>query len=291
MILLSLLAVIGCGKPSPDDKYVRPDVVTDFDVLFNRSCTGCHGKDGHFGPAPPLDDAIFQSILSDDELLSLVTSGREGTQMPAFDETQGGKLTTEQVKALVAGVRKEWAGQKPTIQDLPAYSVSKDDPAGLASANVEAGQKVFAAVCSDCHGEHGEGGETGAINSNAFGRLISDQLLRRIVITGREDLGMPNFADSGKDSSLGRPLKEQEIIDVVAYVRKLQHALPVKRDSENDTASKDKTAKASDDSASQDDTAKKKGAAPDDDASKSSSKDDTADPTSESSTSSSEAKN
>ena len=51
-------------------------------------------------------------------------------------------------------------------------------------------------ACASCHGEDGRGGKSaGAINDPSFLALISDQALRRYVITGRPDLGMPDYAD------------------------------------------------------------------------------------------------
>src|SRR5205823_105211 len=58
---------------------------------------------------------------------------------------------------------------------------------------------VFARACAVCHGDRGQGVEQGGlrkstINHPAFLALISDQALRRYVITGRPDLGMPSYA-------------------------------------------------------------------------------------------------
>ena len=42
----------------------------------------------------------------------------------------------------------------------------------------------------------------GDLNDKAFLALVSDEVLRRYIITGRHDLGMPNFADSiGRDKA------------------------------------------------------------------------------------------
>ncbi len=234
MIGLALM-VSGCGKPSPDDDYVRPDQITDFHVLFGKSCSGCHGMDGQLGPAPPINDPVFQAIISDEQLTSIVSNGRHGTRMPAFEQANGGSLTAEQVQIIVNGIREEWAGKKAALEMLPTYSVSRTDPAGLKSADVSHGQQVFASVCSDCHGDRGQGGaEAGPIASNALGRLMSDQLLRRIVITGRPDLGMPNFVELGEMTSIGRPMNDQEISDVVAYVRLLQSGADAEQNLESE---------------------------------------------------------
>ena len=124
---------------------------------------------------------------------------------------------------MVNGIRERWA--KPIADlpaDLPAYQLSTSDPAGLSNGDLERGTVAFIAACADCHGDQGEGDLAGAIANRALGRLISDTLLRRIVITGRPDLKMPDFVKSGIDSSLKRPLTPAEIVDLVAYVRFLQ---------------------------------------------------------------------
>ena len=68
------------------------------------------------------------------------------------------------------------------------------------AGNKDEGLKVFARACASCHGDRGQGRQSdgksvGAINDPDFLALISDQALRRYVITGRLDLGMPDYAD------------------------------------------------------------------------------------------------
>jgi hypothetical protein len=93
---------------------------------------------------------------------------------------------------------------QPKVQ-VPSYLVPEVKPGAVGHGNKELGAEVFAHACAGCHGDHGQGGQygdrkVGAINDPAFLALISDQALRRYAITGRPDLGMPDFA--GKD---GRP--------------------------------------------------------------------------------------
>jgi mono/diheme cytochrome c family protein len=92
-------------------------------------------------------------------------------------------------------------------------------PTNTAAGSLGAGEKVFAAACADCHGVHGEGTEAGgAINDPAFLALMSDQVLRRYIITGRLDLGMPNFAEStGRDKDFTL-LTSQQVTDLVALL-------------------------------------------------------------------------
>ena len=77
---------------------------------------------------------------------------------------------------------------------------------------------MFARACAGCPGRQGRGGDAGAINDPAFLALISDRALRRIVITGRPDLGMPAY--DGKDGRTDgfRPLTAAEIDGLVALL-------------------------------------------------------------------------
>jgi cytochrome c oxidase cbb3-type subunit 3/ubiquinol-cytochrome c reductase cytochrome c subunit len=56
------------------------------------------------------------------------------------------------------------------------------------------------------------------INDRVFLALISDQALRRIVITGRPDLGMPHYAGPRPQQSNFRPLTPEQVNDLVALL-------------------------------------------------------------------------
>jgi cytochrome c oxidase cbb3-type subunit 3/ubiquinol-cytochrome c reductase cytochrome c subunit len=60
----------------------------------------------------------------------------------------------------------------------------------------------------------GQPTDGGAINNPAFLALISDQALRRTIITGRPDLGMPAYDRKG-----GQALTPADVDDLVALLR------------------------------------------------------------------------
>jgi cytochrome c oxidase cbb3-type subunit 3 len=223
---LLLVALSGCGRRAALEQFVRPGEVRDFDQLFAQNCSGCHGAEGQFGPAPPLNDPVFQEIISDAEITRIISEGRASTLMPAFARAQGGSLTDEQISILVRGIREKW--KKPDLAGagpLPAYVTPADSGDVHSLANREAALQVFGQVCGNCHGLHGQGGkQAGALRDSAFLSLVSDQLLRRIMITGRADLGMPDFRRLGAMQPSGQPLTSQQIADVVALMASWRHA-------------------------------------------------------------------
>ena len=226
-LLTLLLAVVaaGCdvpGKPREADRPVPADQVQSFDVLYGVRCAGCHGVDGKLGPAPSLNDPIFLAIVPDAELRHVISQGRavsagQRSPMPAFARARGGPLTDAQVQVLADGIKKRWkpaaSGKTP-----PPYL----SPAATRSGNRDEGARVFARACAGCHGRQGEGGEDdeepGAINEPAFLALISDRALRRIVITGRPDLGMPAYDGTDGRPADFRPLSSAQIDDLVALL-------------------------------------------------------------------------
>jgi cytochrome c oxidase cbb3-type subunit III len=227
--LLPMLAVIsfGCDRSDQPKTSYRPvpgDRVVDFATLYQENCAGCHGADGKLGPAPPLNDSIFLSIVPDAVVLGLITEGRPGTPMPAFARNNGGPITNDQVKALAAGIKRRWGSGRPVRADLPAYSIGESATAG----DKARGLRVFARACGPCHGPDGEGkdGKAGAIHDPDFLKLVSDQCLRRYAITGRPDLGMPDFADKNGRGSDFQPLTSAEIADVVALLADWRRAEP-----------------------------------------------------------------
>jgi cytochrome c oxidase cbb3-type subunit III len=227
LVIVFLMLVAGCdlpGQPKLADKPISADKVADFDLLYQQNCIGCHGADGQLGPAPPLNDGIFLAIIPDTALLHVIAGGRTGTPMSAFAKDRGGPLTDAQVKVLVAGIRPRWSSPHKLDDAAPPYAAPPyAAAAGGGNGNIEQGASVFARACAPCHGPIGEGGETseggaGAINDPAFLALISDQALRRYVITGRPDLGMPSYADKTGRSEDYQPITSGQIGDLVAFL-------------------------------------------------------------------------
>lgn len=229
MLCASILALAGCeppqlpGTPNPANRPHSPDQDLSFESLYSLNCAGCHGTDGELGPAPPLNDPTFLAIIPAEELDRVVRNGRRGTPMPGFAQAAGGTLTDEQVQAIVDGLRKHWSDASIDAATLPPYLLTKVEGVQSAPGSRERGAQVFERACATCHGTNGAGVKrdgmvASAINVPAFLALVSDQALRRIIITGRHDLGMPSYEhDDGRPLDF-EPLMPAEIDDLVALL-------------------------------------------------------------------------
>jgi mono/diheme cytochrome c family protein len=129
--------------------------------------------------------------------------------MPAFAESAGGMLTDAQIDLITKEIRSRWG--KQGILDTattPSY-------APKSTGDGKRGQVAYKTYCESCHGPRGGGGRKGsAITNDSFLALVSDQGLRTIVITGRPELGAPDW----RGNVLGKPMSDQEVTDVVAWL-------------------------------------------------------------------------
>jgi mono/diheme cytochrome c family protein len=219
-------SVGGCdlaGRPRAGDRNVPAQAESKFNALFLQNCVGCHGADGKFGPAPLLNDKLFLALIPETELRRVIAAGRSGTLMPAFAAAQGGPLSAEQVDVLANGIKTRWGPVESVREGTPPYLPEHTGPDRAPGGSMEDGLRVFARACACCHGDQGQGGQSdgkpvGALNDPDFLALISDQALRRYVITGRHDLGMPHYADPAGRPPGFQPLSRPEVTNVVALL-------------------------------------------------------------------------
>jgi cytochrome c oxidase cbb3-type subunit 3 len=129
--------------------------------------------------------------------------------MPAFAQSAGGMLTDKQIDVITGGILSHWA-RKGILDGANPPSYSARTP-----GNVALGEVVYGTYCASCHGLGGRGGPKGsAITNDSFLALASDQALRTIIITGRPELGAPGW----RGNVPGKPMNDQEITDVVAWL-------------------------------------------------------------------------
>jgi len=210
---LAAMVLSGCGvphgQPTKDSEVLAPSEVLEFRTLYAENCAGCHGSDGRGGAAIALANPVYLAVADDTAIRQVVAKGVRGTAMPAFAQSAGGMLTDVQIDLITNEIRSRWS--KAGITDrinAPPYT-------SKASGDARRGEAAYKTYCESCHGPGGAGsGKGSAITDDSFLALVSDQGLRTIIITGRPELGAPDW----RGNVAGKPMSDQEVTDIVAWL-------------------------------------------------------------------------
>ncbi len=160
---LAILAITALGASAQVVKSKNPlrdspEVVTAGRSLYNKTCTGCHGKDGDEGDrAPSLNANRRYFRLSEAAIFDAVKNGIPGTAMPASG------LPDLDVWRIVAFIRNI----RGTTSD------------NIVPGDIASGMTVFtgAGGCSRCHMIRGQGGTIGP-DLSSIGAQVTLQKLR-----------------------------------------------------------------------------------------------------------------
>jgi cytochrome c oxidase cbb3-type subunit III len=211
--LLAAIFVAGCGaphgQPNRGSEVLAPNEVLQFGTLYAENCAGCHGPEGRGGAAIALANPVYLAIADDADIRKVIANGVRGTAMPAFAQSAGGMLTDAQIAVLIKQIRSSWS-QKGILDtaSVPPYTPKL-------TGDAQRGEAAYKIFCESCHGPGGRGGrKASAISNDSFLALVSDQELRTIVIAGRPDLEAPDW----RGNLPGRPMSDQEVTDVVAWL-------------------------------------------------------------------------
>jgi cytochrome c oxidase cbb3-type subunit III len=211
-ILASVLSS-GCGsphgQPRRDSEVLAPNDVLEFGPLFSENCAGCHGPEGKGGAAIALANPVYLAIADNASIRKVIAQGIPGTAMPPFAQSAGGMLTDAQIDVITKEIRSRWSRRGMLDAALaPPYTPKL-------TGDAQRGEAAYKTFCESCHGPLGRGGQkASAISDGSFLALVSDQSLRTIVIAGRPELGAPDW----RGNLPGRPMSDQEITDVVAWL-------------------------------------------------------------------------
>ena len=196
------------------EREFTPDGAT----IFGAFCSGCHGLDGMGRRSPGLPafpsvaNPDFLSRVSDDFLATTVRLGRPGRRMPAWGRLAGG-LRPDEITTVVRYLRTR-SGIAPPSDPRPRRWVTGD---------ARAGERLFASICSGCHGDTGQGGEGPALNNQVLLDAATDTYLVETIGNGRRGTAMAGFLAS----SPARPtLAPDEIEAIVAFLRTWQETVP-----------------------------------------------------------------
>jgi cytochrome c oxidase cbb3-type subunit 3/ubiquinol-cytochrome c reductase cytochrome c subunit len=208
------------GKPvAPEVDRGNPTSVHGFEPLWATNCQGCHGADGTWGPARPLNDPLYQSLVTDQWLRTTISDGIAGTLMPPHAVQNGGWMTDDQIDEIVSGMRAAWAATPPPYAADSPPIIHWSGQAGDAAR----GRTTFNTYCSECHGEDGVGATAGSPIDSSYLALASDQAIRAAIVCGRPDLGMPDWHGNLNGAPAPQfkgltPLTEGQVADLLAWI-------------------------------------------------------------------------
>jgi cytochrome c oxidase cbb3-type subunit 3 len=210
---LAAIFLAGCsaphGQPRSGSEVLAPNEVLEFGPLFSANCAACHGAEGRGGAAIALANPVYLAIADDASIRKVIAQGVPGTAMPAFAQSAGGMLTDAQIDVITKEIRSRWS--RRGILDAASAPPYRPKLTG----DAQRGLAAYKTFCESCHGTDGRGGQkASAISDDSFLALVSDQSLRTIVIAGRPELGAPDW----RGNLPGRPMSDQEITDVVAWL-------------------------------------------------------------------------
>ncbi len=192
-----------------------PAKIKDGATLFKMYCGGCHGtgKQSIYDEVldrtiPAITNPGFLKLIDNLSLKSIIDEGRSGTQMTSWKTTASG-LKKEELAQIVMHVAESRPSQLPALFD---YKAKNRDTAR--------GKAVYEQRCNFCHGDDGKGGgrKLGiSLRNQTVQNLLQPEILAGTVLHGRKGTPMPSFGPQGEG------LSNQEIADVIAYVKTFGH--------------------------------------------------------------------
>lgn len=215
--------------------------------LFAGACVVCHGADakGVQGLGKNLLASNFVASKSDEELKQFLITGRPNAKPVGMPPKAGrDDLTDEDLRHLVVYMRGlQDPRRMPTlpamVAEAPPSAAQKE--AALAAAGgdeelagyIASGDKLFHSSCIACHGKGGVGiaGNGKALANNEFIRSLDDDALLAFIKQGRSPTDPKNTTGIQMPPKGGNPaMSDDDILDVIAYLRTRQGAKPVAPD-------------------------------------------------------------
>ncbi len=213
--------------------------------IFMTVCITCHGRDGTgvVGLGKNLAQSNFVAAQSDEEFYKFIVTGRpEARPVPMPPRAGRPDLTDEDLRDVVAYVRGlQDPRRMPALAEYVAAPIvvteaDKAKALDAAGGNAElaeyiaSGTKIFNSVCIACHGAGGVGipGNGKKLAGNEFIQSQNDDGLLAFVKKGRDPGDPKNTTGIAMPPRGGNPaLSDDDLLDVISYLRTLQGTKPV----------------------------------------------------------------
>lgn len=182
-------------------------------ILYEQTCSSCHGPDGEGAIGPQLSNPEFLALTPDALLQQWIAHGKSGTPMLGF--LRGGQgmvdLSVHQINNVVAYVR--------SLERKSQFPVAR-----YASGRPGLGRVWYDTYCTSCHGDNGEGASGPAVTNKDFLAASSSGFLMATLAMGRDGTEMRPVKD-GPQSILA--LSSDQVNDLVAFLRRCETRPPI----------------------------------------------------------------
>jgi len=209
-ILVIFLGIIILVEPIRIETAAGEVLTTQLEeamVIYAENCSLCHGIVGDgIGSNPPLNSDALRSMDPID-LYKTISRGRYNTSMPAWEDTEGGPLSSYQIDEMVVLVRYgNWDEARNLIVNmglapLVPFTTQPDPDLMAMVAALDKGEElsqaltIYSSSCVSCHGADGLGTSIApAINSDQTRSRTPDEIERII------QLGVPGTLMAGWQS-------------------------------------------------------------------------------------------
>jgi len=170
----------------------------------------CHttGKDSIYDEVfkrtiPAIMNPSFLMAADNNYLKTVISEGRADTQMTAWKAAAAG-ISDAKIGKIIEYLTRERPQEKPAPF---GFAIFKGDE--------KFGEELFRIRCMSCHGEKGEGGVGLNLRNPVIQKQVDPEFLAITVRDGRDGTHMAAFGNKGVG------LRDQDIVDVITYVRTL----------------------------------------------------------------------
>jgi mono/diheme cytochrome c family protein len=167
------------------------------ELIFSKNCIACHGRFGQGGPnparagdiIPPISSAEFLKTRDDSTIRNIISQGQPNIGMSPFGDTNGGKLSGDEVDAVVAFIRG-WQANPPSDMTpqappakIPAQSVVAPRPSSGGSQGNFSQQilPIFQENCVMCHNSDSA---IGGFDASSYKSIMAGGTDGPLVIAG-----------------------------------------------------------------------------------------------------------
>ena len=172
LVILAIIPIYSWMEPKNQENLLADyytDAVLASTDQYAENCAVCHGAAGQgIGDTPPLNSEAVR-MMSTNDLIKVISRGRDNTLMAAWAVEEGGIFSTSQVNDLVTFVQQanwEYVDVRVSELGLTPPEVIQMEVSDEMLASITAlqggetlalGLTTYAENCAACHGSNGAG--------------------------------------------------------------------------------------------------------------------------------------